>query len=107
MGDEINIALEGYIDLYYDNKEEITIPPKSVTTCYIKHDLSREVKGLVYIIPNNKLKESFVYLLDNIVFYTGEEKLQVNLYNYGPKPLRLEDKDCICEIIINEIEEAD
>ena len=53
MGDETNIASEGYIDLYYDNKEDITIPPKTVIACYIKHDLSKDIKGLVYIIPNN------------------------------------------------------
>lgn len=106
MDDETNIASEGIIDLYYDNKETLNVSPKSVSTCYIKHNLGNNIKGLVYIIPSEHLKNSFVYLLDNIIFYTGEERLQVNLYNYGPKPLILEDKDYICNIIINEIEEA-
>lgn len=106
MGDETNIASEGWVDLYYDNKDSLTIPPKTVVTCYIKHELDRKIKGLVYIIPDDMLKESFIYFLDNIIFYIGEERLQVNLYNYGHKALRLEDKDCICNIIINEIEEA-
>jgi dUTPase len=101
METNYDIISDGHINVY-----EKIISPKEVVTIQIKHNLER-TKGIVYAIPSSLLKEKFIYLLDNLILYNGEDNIEVNLYNYGNKSLTVEDRDVVCTLILNKIEETD
>jgi len=102
---DYDIISDGIANLYYENKAHINIAPKGVASLYLKHNLNPKAKGLLYIVPDPALTESFVYILDSMVLYSGEERIRINLYNFGQRSLTIEDKDVICDLILNELEE--